>query len=250
MNQKSTLIIIPHYGSDDLLTGLLSSLVVEWEGALGSRREVVIPFAWGEIYVVNNNLENRGFTRGCNEGIKYALAQDFRTVWLLNNDTVVPDVGAAVRDFLCELDLHPKTGVIGAKILSLTNPDFIHHGGTTAVFPGGLHKHGFVSKGDLATRTRERWVTGASFVISRECLVHVGLLDEQFFNYASDSDYCYRARAAGFDVIYLPVPILHAIGESAHPSPMQLEVLRSDMTHFEKKWITGRLFAELEKDVL
>lgn len=227
------LVVIPHYGPDTHLARLLPSLGAALPpGPLPPT--LVVPFAHGEIYVVNNNLGNTGFTRACNKGLAYALRHHFDAAWLLNNDTEVPSLGAALQALAAEFAAHPQTGVVGMQMRAMHDPDFIHHGGTVGEpYPAGVHKNGRVSQGDCAVRTEELWVTGASLVITAQCLRTTGLLDEQFFNYASDAEYCYRARAHGFGVVYLPIPILHAIGQSQHPSPTQLEVLKKDMSRLK-----------------
>lgn len=237
------LVVIPHYGPDAHLARLLPSLGVEAPPAelLSSSRQIVASFPYGEICIINNNSGNNGFTKACNEGIRYGINKGFDAVWLLNNDTEVPNVREAVHAFWEEFQAHPNTGVIGCKNLLLSNPDFIHHGGTEAAFPVGIHKQGWVSRGDLNARTEEKWVTGASFIISSSCLQKTGLLDERYVNCASDSDYCYSARQAGFDVIYLPVPILHAVGGSNLPRKDATLLDENDARHFEKKWIAPEL---------
>jgi len=76
-------------------------------------------------------------------------------------------------------------------------------------------------------------------------------MDERFFNICSDSDYCYRARAKGFDVVYLPIPVLHASGGiSQNPNPQQLERLQRDILSFRDKWLGDRRFALLDTEAL
>ncbi len=236
--KSSFLIVIPHYGSDEHLARLLPSLgaVVPWDAVHRGDRQIAIPYLYGEICIINNNHVNRGFTRACNEGIRYGLEKGYGAVWLLNNDTAVPNLQEAVSSFSREFKENSETGVIGCKMLSFEDADFIHHGGTGVAFPAGVHKSGRVSRGDHSQRTEEEWVTGASMVIASTALRAEGLLDENFFNYGSDSDYCFRARKSGFRVVYLPVPILHAIGQSANPSALQRTVMERDMEYFRKKW--------------
>lgn len=250
MPQKSILVVIPHFGADEHLLRSLKSLGVPFlDPALLQERRFALPFAYGEVCVVNNNVgENRGFTAASNEGIRYGYKKNFDAYWLLNNDTEVCDLSSAVAAFSKELAEHPETGVIGCKMLSMQDPDFIHHGGTIAAMPSGLHKTGAVKYENLNRRTLERWVTGASMIIADECVRETGLLDEQLFNYASDSDYCYRARLAGYRVVYLPVPILHAIGQSAAPSVTQRAVLEKDVNYFMNKWMKGGVFTYLDTE--
>lgn len=245
----NTLIIIPHYGSNEHLAKLLPTLGVEYPGdeALDNT-SLVIPFKHGEIYIWNNNLRNLGFTKACNEGIRYAMNIGFDIVWLLNNDTTVENIDLAILSLYEEFTSNPKTGVVGFKILSMDDPDFIHHGGTGVAFPAGAHKVGYVSQGNFDKRTKEGWVTGASMAISSGCILDCGCMDERFVNYGSDSDFCYTARSKGFDVVYLPIPIQHKIGQSARPSQEQIVVIKGDMLYFANKWINGKLYHDLSSE--
>lgn len=245
------LIVIPHYGSNDHLRKLLPSIGVNIEKldeALDNIR-LVAPTWYGEVFIWNNNLRNFGFTKACNEGIRYGVNAAYDVIWLLNNDTFIPDIKKAIQELEEEFDKNPNTGVVGFKILSMDDPDFIHHGGTGACVPSGVHKVGRVSMGALDTRTIERWVTGASMAISSGCLMEVGLLDEKMVNYGSDSDFCYRARYCGYRVVYLPIPVLHKIGQSQNPSEAQQRVLKSDMLQFHSKWLIGKTFHDLDTEI-
>lgn len=243
------LVVIPHFGSNDYLRKLLPTLGAEYPGdeALDQAR-IVLPFKHGEIFIWNNNLINHGFTKACNEGIRYGQNEGFDVIWLLNNDTEVEDMQKAVEAIEEEFTNNPKTGVIGFKIIAMDDSDFIHHGGTGAAFPSGQHKIGRVSNGDLDKRTKEKWVTGASMAISAGCVLDCGVMDERYINYGSDSDFCYVARSKDFDVVYLPVHIRHRIGQSANPSPEQIKVIRADMLYFANKWLNGKLFHDLDSE--
>jgi GT2 family glycosyltransferase len=247
----NTLIIIPHYGSREHLDRLLPSLGVSPlpKGELLDA-SYVIPATFGQIFIWNNNIYNAGFTKACNYGMRYGVNHNFDIFWLLNNDTVVPNIHEAIKALEDEFQNSPTTGVCGFKILSMDDPDFIHHGGTGQAVPAGVHKVGRVSLGQYTEKTKEKWVTGASMAISAGCLMEVGLMDEKMVNYGSDSDYCYRARYSGFDVVYLPIPIKHKIGQSQNPSEAQITQIRHDMLVFHSKWIIGKAFHELDSELL
>ncbi len=249
------LFIVPYFGEHKYpyLEKLLPSLGVAYPGkdALAAATETVIPFAYGDIFLRNNNAENIGFTKACNRGMRYAMERDYDAIWLGNDDLEFPDIDAAAAMLEQELAEHPETGVIGCKICYTDEPDFIYHGGTTRAYPTGLHKWGSVSKGDLNERSLERWVAGGCMIITRRCAQEIGLLDEGFFNIASDSDYGYRARAAGFDVVYVPITVLHPRGSMTQvPSAELMEKFAKDIRHFEEKWMTGTLFRHLDEDPL
>lgn len=243
------LVVVPHYGSDDHLKKLLPSLKASQEGAT-TGPVTIIPVPYGDIFIWNNNLENLGFTKACNEGIRFGVNNGYDVIWLLNNDTEVVDIDSTVSALETEFKDHPNTAIVGFKILSQADPDFIHHGGTGACFPAGVHKIGRVSLGQLDQRTKEHWVTGASFAITSGCVLEIGVMDEKMVNYGSDSDYCFRARYVGLDVVYLPLPILHKIGQSQNPDPKQQRVIKSDMLQFYTKWITGKVYQDLDAEQL
>ncbi len=198
--------------------------------------------------VHNNNVENIGFTAGNNRLISKFRDADW--IWLLNNDTKVPSdtFDAIVR----QLDMMPKDiGVIGFKILSMDNPDLIHHGGTSSAFPAGVHKSGSVKLHQLQKRTYEKWVTFASVLIRKQVIDKIGLLDEGMIHIGSDSDFCYRARAAGFNVIYEPsFMIYHQIGTSQNPTSPIARQMQADMIYFQNKWLNGKLWYDLDNELL
>lgn len=147
---------------------------------------------------------NLGFAGGNNVGLAAMLATNAPgvqsipdAVVLLNQDTEVePDWLAAIA---AGLERHPKAGILGCTIVG---PDgrLQHTGG--ALEPPTFH--GRHRTEALDDDTPAEFVTGAAMVIRRACLEHIGLLDAGFHPaYFEDVDYCYRARAAGFDVIGL-----------------------------------------------
>lgn len=245
------LIVIPHYGPDEYLKELLPTIKCSYKEMTGDC-EIISETTEGvvNVLVINNNVENRGFTAACNLGIYRAIEGGFDACWLLNNDTKVVDFEDAVRQISKELAEHPDTGVIGCKVLSMEDPDFIHHAGTGNPIPAGVHKVGRVSQGQYTIPTLERWVTGASVILSRACMREIGFMDSRMHNYYSDSDYCYRARYAGYSVRYLPIEVQHKIGQSAQPSKAQELVMKRDMLAFYSKWITGKAFSDLNLELL
>ena len=245
------LFVIPHYGSNAHLVKLFPSLGLPppKDDDLNDVK-IVLPFKYGEIFIWNNNLRNLGFTKATNEGIRYGVNNGFDVIVGLNNDTEIPDLKTLIETIEFEYINNPKTGIIGFKILAMDDPDFIHHGGTGACVPAGVHKVGRVSLGQLNVRTREKWITGACFAISSGCVLEIGMMDERMVNYGSDADYCYRARLGGFDVVYLPVAVLHKIGQSQTPSASQTRVIKSDMLYFQSKWMFGKIFYDLDNEQL
>jgi len=206
-----------------------------------------------EIRIFNCNNNNVGFSIANNYLIKlFLIDPQISWVWLLNNDTEVPT--ETVTEIARKLDGYDEydegVGVIGFQIRSMADPDLIHHAGTYDCYPAGIHKSGSVKLGQHTHKTYEKWVTFASVLISTKTFITGGLLDPNMFNYFSDSDFCFRARMFGYKVVYEPTFIVyHRIGSSANPNPEQMQMLQSDSMIFENKWMNGKTFFDLDKEV-
>ncbi len=169
---------------------------------------------------------NRGFTGGNNLIIEPALesSKPPRYILLLNADTIVrPNAIGALVDFL---DHHPDVGIAASR---LEDPDgtpqrsvFRFHT-PLSEFERSL-KLGLVSK--LLTRwivappvpnhdCEAEWISGASMIIRREVFRDTGLLDEGYFTYFEDTDFCFNARKAGWKIWYVPESrVIHLGGQS------------------------------------
>lgn len=152
------------------------------------------------------NTHNVGFAAGCNQGIRAARKSGFKGfIWLLNNDTL-PEPDALKELLHTAGDTH--AGITGSLIVDMQGN-----------FAGGV---GFVNSNYATVRRaaspEERgfnYVEGSSFLISPDCLRKAGELPEEYFLYFEESDYCYRARLAGFDIAWATRSIVrHDIGSS------------------------------------
>ncbi|MBN7809688.1 glycosyltransferase family 2 protein [Algoriphagus sp. H41] len=150
-----------------------------------------------ELELIQNE-ENLGFAGGNNMGIRAALVQGFSHVLLLNNDTEVEP------DFLGEMMLRirqqPRLGLVQPLILFLGEKKKIWSAGGKWIPSLGRA----VTLGDREPLAGFRfakdldWATGCCMLISREALLEVGLLNEQYFAYFEDVEWSLRFRAAGF----------------------------------------------------
>lgn len=133
--------------------------------------------------------QNLGFAAGCNVGIQLALEQRADFVWLLNNDTIVdPD---ALQCLLDKARADRRIAAVGSAIYSMEEPHRLQAwGGGHVNFWLGRSRHFLVPMPD----DEVDFITGASMLVSREALESVGLLDEQFFMYWEDADFCFRLR--------------------------------------------------------
>lgn len=191
--------------------------------------------------------DNLGFSRGNNAGIRQAHGQ---YILLLNSDTEVR--GDALWKMCDRMDEDVRIGALGARLL---NPDdtvqlscrsfpsyrtalFNRKSLLTRLFPNNRYSQQYLMSGSSHTDTAEvDWVIGACLMTRRETLVDVGLLDEEFFMYAEDVDWCYRMQQAGWKVVYFPeAEVMHHYEKSAGKAPFRMSFERHrSMWRFYKK---------------
>jgi GT2 family glycosyltransferase len=151
-----------------------------------------------------NNKENLGFAEGNNAGIRVARGE---WILLLNNDTVFKE------DFILKMAEaamdNPDVAAIGPKIYYYDVPSKVWYNGGKITkyynFVGGFSNESGHYK-------QVEWITGCALMINKKALEKVGLLDDDFFMYNEDVDWCIRARKAGLSLIYTPYAGLWHIG--------------------------------------
>ena len=185
-------------------------------------------YPWVTVLPTGANL---GFTGGNNVGIKYALSHGADFIWLLNNDTFVDK---AVLSMVDQFD-DPKVGICGSKIYFAPRHEFHadryteNERGRVFWYAGGLvdwqnmyasHRGvDEVDHGQYDKTIETPFITGCSMMIRRRVFERVGLLDDRYYLYLEDLDFCLRARQAGFTLLYVPTSVLWHInaGSSARP---------------------------------
>ena len=167
------------------------------------------------------NIENRGFAAACNQAIRRSSGSK---ILLLNPDcSLAPTALAALDLFIAG---HPKAGVVGGKLLGMDGkpqssvrrfPSLssqaviltkIHH-----LYPNsvGVNKY-LASDHDYDKSSTVDQVMGAFFAIPRQIIAEVGLLDERFFLWFEEVDYCKRVKQAGYEVYYTPFAVAVHVG--------------------------------------
>ncbi len=161
--------------------------------------------------------ENTGFSGGNNAGIRYSLEHGSEYVLLLNNDTTVaPDL---IEKMVAAMHSDPHIGIVGAKIYFYAEPDIIwYNGADFSWIDGGKHFH--LGERDADPKQQAviptPFVTGCAMLISKAVIEKIGLLEESFFMYYEDIDYCLRARRAGFEsCVAQGAHVWHKISRSA-----------------------------------
>lgn len=156
-----------------------------------------------EILQAGSNL---GFAGGNNVGIHRAMQEQADFVWLLNNDTIVDAeclakmLQAAVKD--------DRIGMVGSKIYYHHAPDTLWFCGGEIDLAGGGQTHHFgKDEQDRATFDEQQetgYITGCSILARRQMIEEIGLLEEAYFLYYEDADWCLRARQKGWRLVYQP----------------------------------------------
>ncbi len=175
--------------------------------------------------IIIKNRGNYGFAGGNNIGLRYVLARnDYDYIWILNNDTVVEK--ESLRNMVESMKQDPKIGAIGSKVLYYNEPDIIQTkaGGEFIEYLGYVKQIDWGKKdcGHEERKYRVDYITGASTLVSRKVLQTVGLINEDYFMYAEDIDWCIRIRQNGFKLGYCPNSLIwHKEGSTAgYRSPL------------------------------
>lgn len=183
--------------------------------------------------LVIENSSNEGFARANNTGIKKSSGE---FILLINSDVkVIPGCIPALLKFLSE---HGSAGVVGPMVL---NGDLTLQK-TSRRFPNLaitlLSALGIERTFLPHNETREaQALSGCFLAVRREALIDVGLLDERFFFYAEDKDWCKRFSDAGWKAFYHPeAKAIHYGGASSAKAPVKfyIEMHRANLQYWEK----------------
>lgn len=212
-------IVIVSYNTRDLLRACLESVRATLRGLRYETIVVDNGSTDGSLEIVTSNFptvtlirndENAGFATANNQGIRRSSG---RYLLLLNSDAVLLD--NAARRMVAFMDAHPGAGGVGGQ---LRNPDGSFqnsHGRFPGLLdetclllglPDQLRPAGYPTYPEAGSSEccRVDWVSGALLMVRRQAADEIGLLDEDFFMYAEEMDWCYRLQQGGWPVYYLP----------------------------------------------
>jgi N-acetylglucosaminyl-diphospho-decaprenol L-rhamnosyltransferase len=188
--------------------------------------------------------ENRGFAAANNTGIR---ASTGKHLLLLNSDTMVPS--GAVDRLLGALERHPEAAAAGPRLVDSHGRAELSFGRMIGPITEWrrqrlMRRHARADPGAVAVieaMTREEqfpdWVSGACLLVRRADAEAVGLLDERFFMYTEDVDFCAALRARGRRILFTPIAeIVHLRGRSAATAPAATRAAyrRSHLAFYEK----------------
>lgn len=204
------------------------------------------------------NRRNLGLARATNIGV--AAAHGEFILWL-NPDCELHE--PILGPMLHYLHNNPEVGVLGPCLI---NPDgtlqlsarsfpgfatafFNRYSLATKLWPNNpFSRRYLLTDWDHKSIREVDWVSGACMLIPRWLFLELDGLDEAFFMYIEDVDFCYRVRAVGMKVVYFPlVSVIHHIGISTRTAPLRMvwERHRSMWHYYRKHLARGPLFDAL-----
>jgi GT2 family glycosyltransferase len=241
-------IILINYKSTDCLIDCIKSIGVHGQGYpihiqvqdnnsgedIGNLKN-----RFSNITIVENQ-RNLGFAAAANKAMEKSNAE---YMLLLNPDTKITEY--FLRSIMGYMETHPDVGILGPRILNddgtiqgsarsfptpLTSL-FGRNSTITRMFPNNsiTARNILTIKNNGAKTIEADWVSGACMFVRRKAYLQVGGLDERFFMYWEDADWCRRMRQIGWKVIYYPkLSISHACGQSSKTRPLR------SIFHFHK----------------
>jgi len=189
------------------------------------------------------NSENRGYTAPMNQALRAGTG---RYLMQLNPDTLIlPGLFQALVEFM---ESHPQAGICTPKVLnrdgtlqmqcrrSAARPwdALTYLTGLSRLFPNDPRFGGYLMsyKGEDETHLVEA-VSGSCMLIRREVVEQIGYLDEAMFAYQEDTDFCFRARQAGWEIYFLPTArIIHFGGEGGSKVDLPRSVIEWHRSYY------------------
>ncbi|MDP2039171.1 MAG: glycosyltransferase family 2 protein [Ignavibacteria bacterium] len=255
-------IIIVNYNGFDLLEKCLSTLqeftkisyeiiIVDNGSTVGDVDKVALKFPNVKSIKLG---ENKGYAAANNVGLKEASGN---YLLLLNNDIVfIEDVISATVQFLKSVN---DEAIIGCKLLNEDGShqvSVIDYDTISNLFGENFFLYKVFPKSKLLSKWNRNFnltervedvevVKGAYFFIPRKVFERVGLLDERFFFYYEETEYCYRYKKTGGRIIYYPVAKIIHVGGSSSDSNMWFKFYNQHVAkvQFFQKHFKGLKFA-------
>ena len=203
---------------DDFMTSMLAQheerfhLYLVDNASTDATLEKVAQYPDSRITVIANP-DNRGVAEGDNQGILPSLAAGIEWVLLLNNDTVFgPDLLGTLIEDAGKLDV----SMLVPKMMYFSRPDRIWCAGGQfnrwRAYGSTHYGDGEVDRGQYDTPCEVEFSPACCLLIHQSVFERIGLVDETYFVYSEDNDFCLRAQRAGIRMAYTPrTKLLHKV---------------------------------------
>lgn len=230
-------IVILSWNVRDLLRACLRSLpltdpnieIIVVDAASADDTPAMVRAEFSSVTLIASD-ENLGYTRGNNLGLRAAHG---RYLFILNPDTEVVGGAEALMLMLEYMNAHPHVGVLGPQVrypagtvqstrrrFPTLATGFFESTWLQPLAPRTLLNRYYVRDVPDDVIAEVDWVVGAALLVRREAYAQVGGLDEGFFMYSEELDWCRRLKAAGWQVVYFPpAHIIHHEAQSSAQVP-------------------------------
>lgn len=208
-----TVVILNWNGLEDTLECLESlrkitypnyKVVVIDNGSKGNDAQILEEKFGNFIHLIRNEI-NIGFAGGNNIGIQWALNRDTNHVLLLNNDTVVDP--RFLKELVRAAESDQRIGIVGPKIYYYYWPNRIYSaGGKINFWTGKAPTTGArqIDDGTFDSTKEVDYTSGCALLIKEETIRKIGFLNDMYFAYYEETEWCVKARRQGYKVVYVP----------------------------------------------
>ena len=224
-------IVIPTYNAHEWIQGCLDSIalhhpcaeyeIIAVDDASSDDTIAIVRQQFPTVRVFSNE-KNVGFGKTVNVGLKMATGE---YLLVLNNDTWMH--AGALDGMTAYLDAHPEVGIVGPKVLNgdgtlqqqcrrrIPTPTaaLLYFTGIARLFPRSPRVAGYLMTDADENQTIEvDSVLGACLMVRREVVEAIHGFDPEYFLYGEDMDFCWRAKLAGWKVMYVPTAVITHFG--------------------------------------
>jgi GT2 family glycosyltransferase len=236
-------VIIVNWNTRDILRDCLSSIFKQTQGiefevividnGSNDRSVEMVEAEFPQVTIIANT-ENRGFAAASNQGIAVAKG---RYILLLNSDTTILD--DVIKKTVLFADAHREAAVVCCKALNpngTLQPTCFMFPSLLNMFLSATYLYKLFPRSKFFGRERMTWwnrddmrevdvTTGCFMLVRRQAIEKVGLMDERFFVYGEETDWCYRFKKKGWKVLFTPdSEIIHYGGQTAKQMPKEFKL--------------------------
>jgi GT2 family glycosyltransferase len=194
------------------------NIVLDVSSSDGSTEAIRLAFPKVQII---NIVDNQGYAGNNNVGIKEALTQGADWIFVLNEDTLLaPDCLAQLVEVG---EINPKIGIVGPMVYHNDEPNIIQSaGGLLGPYWSSIHiAKDELDRGQFSEPHDVDWISGCGIMLRKSVIEQVGMLDERFFYYWEETEWCLRAGKAGWRIVHVPSAKLwhKGVQRDYRPSP-------------------------------
>jgi len=163
--------------------------------------------------------ENKGYAGNNNVGIQEAMARGADWVFVLNEDTVLDP--RCLSEMIAVAERDAKIGIVGPMVYHHDEPTVIQSAGgrMTGDWRASHIGQNEPDRGQFVQPHNVQWISGCAILLRRSVIEQVGMLDERFFYYFEETEWCLRTTRAGWTIMQVPVAKLWHKGVQRNYQP-------------------------------